>query len=99
LRSWLAQDISCPTCRVSLSEQKTRNLTEDEEVIRQMDDNNDAMVRHRDRPVRQDDEGIQNHFFEFDGKSLNGNLDNLLHEHMEFFLNFLLNLYSTVVFL
>ncbi|KAF6031545.1 hypothetical protein EB796_010177 [Bugula neritina] len=65
-KSWLAQDISCPTCRVSLSEQKTRNLTEDEEVIRQMDDNNDAMVRHRDRPVRQDDEGIQNHFFEFD---------------------------------
>ena len=65
LRSWLAQDISCPTCRVSLSEQKTENPathsanTGDDAATLRGGEGAGGMETRRHRT---------NHLFHFDGK-------------------------------
>lgn len=78
LRSWLAQDVSCPTCRVSLSEDKPE--TESENVDQELEvppvmnmDGDGNLVRRRNagRPPRPDPRNMNRttNFFHFDGKS------------------------------
>lgn len=62
LRSWLEQDTSCPTCRMTLSE-RTDNQNPSTGTANATADNNANMVD----AAAAANQGTTNHFFHFDG--------------------------------
>ena len=70
LRSWLAQDISCPTCRVSLSDEKNEGQA-GSDMHDEGDDSGNEMVAERGAGQETRRMNRTNHLFHFDGECSN----------------------------